>query len=232
MKRYTLPLITLSVVYAGFLAHAQGTFQNLDFEATTVSGPPQESVPLGTALPGWSAFGYTPSYGTTVLTTVWFNSISLGGPGVSLMDTNVGSGLTPIQGRYSVLLFGGGATLLYSAGISQIGLVPTNARTLLMDVISVPSNPPFIVTLGGETLNMVAQQTFPGYTLYGGDITTLAGQVATLTVSQPPRVGVQPSGIELDNIQFSSVPTPEPNALGLLCLGALLSGRRLFRRRR
>jgi hypothetical protein len=208
----------------------QGTFVNLDFESTSLSGPPQINVPVETALPGWSAFIYAPSFGTTVLATVVYDEISIGGPAISLMDAHIAGGLTPLQGTYSVLLFGGGSNPLYSAGISQTGLVPPPARTLLIDVQTGVSR--FGVALGGQTVNMLALETFPGYTRYGGDITLLAGQVSTLTISQPPAVGVQPSELELDNIQFSNLPMPEPNVSGLLAVGAAMIGRKLRRRLR
>jgi hypothetical protein len=222
--------LLLLVIATG--AHAQGTFQNLDFESANVSGAPQ-SVPVGTALPGWTAFAYTTNIGTVVLPTVWYNGISLGGAGISLVDSN-NIGFSPLQGKYSVKLFGGGTIgALTSVGISQSGLVPAGSRTLLVDVL-LSWGPPFGVTLGGETVNMVAQQTFPGYTRYAGDITSLAGQVATLIISEPPALTAwsQPSAIELDNIQFSPVPIPEPGLLGLFALGALLVGTRHLNRRR
>jgi hypothetical protein len=212
--------------------HPQGTFANLDFESTSLSGPPQLNVPADTALPGWSAFIYTPSFGTTVLSTVWYDEVSLGGAAISLMDANIALGLTPLQGTYSVLLTGGGSIPRYSAGISQTGLVPVGARTLLIDILTSPFQPPFTVTLGGETISMVAEETFPGYTRYGGDITSLGGQVAALTISQPPAAGLDSTGIELDNIKFSNEPIPEPNVLGLLAVGAAILGRELRRRSR
>jgi len=159
-----------------------------------------------------------------MVTRVWYDTLSLGGNAISVMDANIGYSLTPIQGSYSVLLFGGGNTVLYSAAISQTGLVPSSARTILVDVSSWTPDaiPPSFVTLGGQSIDMVPVEKFATYTRYGGDITPFAGQVAGLNIIEPPAVGVQPSLLELDNIMFSSEAIPEPSVFGLSALGAVL----------
>ncbi|MDD5139103.1 MAG: PEP-CTERM sorting domain-containing protein [Verrucomicrobiales bacterium] len=69
-----------------------------------------------------------------------------------------------------------------------------------------------------------ALSTGPNYTLYGGDISGFAGQTTQMTFSD---VGIFANFWNIDNIQFSSSPIPEPSMLALCILGALLLG---FRR--
>ncbi|HEY3854007.1 MAG TPA: PEP-CTERM sorting domain-containing protein [Verrucomicrobiae bacterium] len=76
---------------------------------------------------------------------------------------------------------------------------------------------------------MVPLQTFPNYTVYGGDISDWAGQTALLDITQlaPPTGNQQfsPSGVQLDDITFSPNPitvTPEPDALALMGVGGVL----------
>jgi hypothetical protein len=160
---------------------------------------------------------------------VWYDGISLGGALISVIDSNAPA-FKPLQGMYSAFLFGGGPAGLTSATISQTGLVPAGTESLLFDAYV--SGASFIVTLGGQAINMTALQTFSNYSLYGGNIpTTLAGQTETLSFTEPPPIGVPPSFFELDNIQFSNSFVPEPSTLSLFVLGAVLLGWRVLGRR-
>jgi hypothetical protein len=78
----------------------------------------------------------------------------------------------------------------------------------------------FAVTLGGQTLDMVALQVFSSYTLYGANISSFSGQTEQLSITAPPTAS--PNEVELDDIVFSSSPIPEPGVLGLSSLGVLL----------
>jgi hypothetical protein len=220
-----------SIIFAAALfafanwASAQG-FINLDFECADVSGySPVSGVPTSSALPGWTAF-FANASGTNVTSQVVYDGLSLGGAVISIVDTNarIGPRVLPIQGNYSVALFGGGfGTNLYSAGISQTGLVPAGTRSLLLDAGVYFA--PLVVTLGGQTIDMTPLETFANYTLYGGNIPSdLAGQSETLSLIEPPPTGVPPSYSVLDNIQFLSSPIPEPNAFALIALGSLSLG--------
>lgn len=208
---------------------AQG-FLNLNFESANPSGHPPNSsdVPVTSAFPGWSVSYGTPGVGTNAASTVWYDGLSLGGAFVSVNDTNTGSGFVPLQGRYSAYLFGGlssGGNPTYST-ISQTGLVPNGTLSLLMDVK--PWNG-FSVSLGGQTINMVALQTFSSYTLYGGDISAFAGQSVQLSITAPPTS--IPNGVLLDDIVFSPSSVPEPSTLALGALGTLLLGFRRWRQK-
>ena len=199
---------------------AQG-FLNLDFEAANVSGysPGDGAVPLANALPGWGAI-YTSSINTDITSQVGYDAISLGGAVITIIDSI--SGIPPISGDYSALLYGGGSNPLYSSTISQTGLVPAGTRSLLVDAKF--SGASFIVNVGGQAVRMVELQAFPTYNLYGGDISSLAGQTVALSFTEPPSTGVQPSSLLLDNILFSSQAIPEPGVSGLLALGVVALG--------
>jgi hypothetical protein len=191
-------------------------FQNLNFESAKLSGysPGSQNVPTSAALPGWSAY-FTTSTLTNQVAQNWYDDISLGGVAISVNDTNTGFGFVPIQGRYSAYLFGGSGN--GSAVISQTGLVPSGAKSLLMDVNQYFG---FIVTLGGQTINMVPLQVFSNYTLYGGDVSSFSSQLSLLSITAPP-TGV-PNPVLLDNIQFSAESIPEPTGRALFTFGALL----------
>jgi len=77
---------------------------------------------------------------------------------------------------------------------------------------------------------MLPMTTFPSYTLYGGDISSFAGQVATLSVTEAaPAHGLPyPSYLFLDDIRFVTI--PEPRFSALCVLGSLLIGMRVLGR--
>jgi hypothetical protein len=223
---------------AGLSGHAQGTFQNLNFEAASIpSGTQPSLLPISSALPSWGAYwasnpGATPVM-SNALTQVSYDYFSLGGAVVSVLDTNVGLGFVPLQGSYSAALFGGQGV---GATIYQFGLVPTGTRSLQLSAYSF--GPSLIVTLGGQVINMVplsvvSRSGFPAsYTIYGGDISSFAGQAEQLSITEPGPSSNPPSELFLDNIVFSPDAAPEPSVFGLSALGALLVGTRALKQRR
>jgi hypothetical protein len=202
------------------------SFTNLNFESANIpnSTPPNSPIPISAGLPGWSGY-FASSTESNQATQVSYDGISGGGVVISVVDTNVGfSFFNPIQGNYSAYLFGGFGPgeendTLYSAEISQTGLVPNGTKSLLIDAYV--SGASFIVTLGGQTIDMTPLQTFSNYTLYGGDISSFAGDVEALSFTEPPAADEQPSMFKLDNIVFSPGPVPEPGVSGLSALGGL-----------
>ena len=192
-------------------ANAQGTFGNLAFESANI--PP--GTQISTMIPATNAF---PKWSSTA--PVYYDGLSTGGAIISIIDSNVGAGFQPLQGNYSVFLFGGpgGPTTL-----SQTGLVPVGTESLLVDLAG-SGIPLLIVSLGGQTIQMVPVATSANYTQYGGDISAFAGLQAQLSFTEQPPVGVPPSVLELDNVLFSTSPVPEPGTMALLFTGALLLG--------
>jgi hypothetical protein len=211
-----------------FSVGAQGTFQNLNFEEANVSGyQPDGMIPTTAAFPGWEVFS-TGAGGTTPLSSVWYDGFSLGGALVSIIDDH--PPLSPLDGNYSALLFGGGPEQnLSSVSIGQTGTVPTGTQSIQFD--GNVSGASFTVTLGNTTIDMVPLQSFAHYDLWGGNIpASMAGQSETLTITEPPPIGTSPpSMLELDDISFSpQAVIPEPNPLALAGIGGVLFA--LYRR--
>jgi hypothetical protein len=145
-------------------------------------------------------------------------------------STSVGpdwSSVSIIQGQYTAVLQAGGNP--YGAGgvnasLSQIGLVPTNANSILVEI----AGGNFVLSFAGQTIPLSAIQSGPNYTLYGGDISLFAGQVGELRVSTLSPSG---SGFLFDAITFSSEAIPEPLSVLLTTFGALLLWPLLKRKR-
>jgi hypothetical protein len=217
---------------AGLSGHAQGTFQNLNFESASVPGgtQPGSLLPISSAFPGWSAYAASPEIGmSNAVTQIPYDDFSLGGSVISVLDANTGLGFAPLQGNYSAALFGGSFPPWYT--IYQAGLVPAGTRSLQLAAYSVGAS--FVVKLGAEAVNMVPLSTvsrsgFPGsYTIYGGDMSSFAGQAVQLSITELPPSGTSPSELFLDNIVFSENWVPEPGTWELVMCGvAVFASRR------
>jgi hypothetical protein len=214
---FTFALLLIST-QAGF---SQG-FVNLDFESakviplTTGGFFPPYSVATTNAVPGWSVY-----YGSSQQSQITYNDPALGSTFTWLVATN---GLQ-ISGNFSVQLQGGGT--FPSASISQTGLVPNGTASLQFEAQSslaaIPGS--LLVSLGGQNIPFFALSTGPNYTLFGGDVSAFAGQIAQLTFSA---LQGGANNWTLDNIQFSPSAVPEPSTLALGALVTLLLGFRRF----
>jgi hypothetical protein len=194
---------------------AQG-FLNMDFESANVSGyPVGGEISAADAFPGWTVGGSG--------TFVFYNGFSVGAPAVTLVGPDLpnGSGLTPLEGSYSVLLvyFGiaGSAPTL-----SQTGLIPVGTESINFLVGSYDSDA--VVTLNGVNIPLVS---ISGGRL-AGNVSAFAGMVAQLTFSTTSNGPYTPNELYFDDVQFSTSSVPEPSEFTLTALGALLLG---FRRR-
>jgi hypothetical protein len=190
----------LLIVFANLVMSASlrgQEFTNLNFESANVAFT-TGGLAMSNALPGWSS-----SWGTNLidynpsLLAVW--------PPIALL----GSNKFVLVGNFDVYL-------AYDISISQTGLVPNGAQTLLF----AETSPSLLASLGGLNLSFVAISNAinsfgTSYTIYGADISAFAGNTETLTFS--PTLG---SAGFLDGIQFSSLPIPEPSAISFLCLGS------------
>ena len=229
MKNKLISIIfTAALLSLAESCFAQG-FMNLNFESANVSGysPPSFSVPITNALPGWSgSYSNSTSGGGFATTQAAYDLMTLGNF-IEVIDTNFV--YNPLQGNYSAVLFwgggNGGGPTFYSSTISQTGLVPAGTASLLFDAFA--AGAPFIVTLGGETINVTPLQTFSNYTLYGGNVPSImAGQSETLSFTETADSVNQAGLFELDNIQFSTQSIPEPSTFALAAFGAMLLGLR------
>jgi hypothetical protein len=181
-------------------------FTNLDFESARViiiigpGFPPK--IDISNAVPGWS--------------------VSNLGNKIPWVDYNLlapfgseGSNQWVLDGHFSFYLGSGENT------ISQTGLVPSGAESLLFDATSSS----VLVSLGGQNLSFMAisnavNASGLGYTVYGANISGFAGQVETLTFFGNNQNANNNGGVGLDDIQFSPEAVPEPSAISFLCLGS------------
>lgn len=237
MKTIKLVFLSFLICVSPWFARAQGTFQNLGFEAATLIPIPGDlygSVEFGSAFPGWTC-----TVGGQPWNSVLFNNTFLDSSGISIIDSNgqvfaSGTNVRVIAGRYSAVLQAG--WLLGSPGwpadvtLSQSSLVPVSAESLRFRAYTKLVSP-FVVSLGGQQLPLVILDTSPGYTVYGANIHAWQGQHAGLdfTISAQ-RPHIDNSYVLLDAIQFSTQPIPEPAVGTFLGVTALVFTRRLFQR--
>ena len=126
-----------------------------------------------------------------------------------------------LDGSFSVYLYGGSTAS--SASISQTGLVPAGAESLLFEAQNDGgvSGGALSVSLGGQNIPFFAVSTGSNYTLYGGNVSAYAGKSELLMFSA---LQGENNAWEIDDIQFSPMAAPEPGVLGLLGMGGLLFG--------
>ncbi len=205
--------LTLLLSAAGVTG--QGTFQNLDFENGTfvpVGGDPY-TVVWSDAMPGWTGY-----LGTNQATEILHNDTTLDTASMSIYGPDYPSaGL--FSGHNFVKLMTGldpsGSGYVVSPVLAQTGALPGSVRS-----IEFLSNEPyaigFLVSFGGHGIALsLLLTTSNGRYIWGGDISSLAGQTGELRF-----LGTG----YLDNIQFSNQSVPEAGGPGLWALGALLVG--------
>ena len=207
-------------------APAQGTFQNLDFEAATISPTqPPGFVSSTVGLPGWAVY-----LGANQQTQIGFNNPALGSTWVSLIGTNNPYGLSSIEGNFSVLLQAGADPIHISPQLpvflGQTGLVPSTAHSIRFK--AVPQDGTLGISLSGAAIPYFYVSSGPGYSEYAGDISAYAGTLAQLEISLQPSYGPGYNMWYLDSIEFSNLTVPEPTTAALL----LASGSFLLRFRR
>lgn len=216
MKTTELSIACLTLLCASCSIRAQGLI-NLNFEnASFVVDPngtfPPYSVYASNAIPGWTAY-----LGGVPQTDVLSNDTTLALAAVSLEGTNPALFALPaFQGRWSIFLQGffGQTNSGYpaTASIGQTGQIPFTAQSLFfwgnLSLSGVTND--FSVSFNGQDLPLIAISNALNYTVYGADISAFAGKSGELLFT-----AYQNTYAELDNIQFSSIPVPEPSALAL-----------------
>ena len=200
-------LIALSIVQ---VVSGQG-FVNLDFESAAIVPDPNHPFSVyiyaSDAFPGWTAY-----VNAVPQTDVLYNAAPVGFSAVTLQGTN--GVISALAGMYSACLYGQGTA------IGQTGQIPPSAQSLVFWGTSSTVQ----VSFNGHTLSYFGTGSTANYTIYAADISAYAGQSGQLLFNEP---FVAPGMI--DNIQFSSSPIPEPNALGLFGIGTLIIWWRITR---
>ena len=189
-------------------------FLNLGFNSAQLSGYTSgEYVPATSAIPGW--LGYI---GTNPQTTVLYNDLTIGEAAIAILGTNSPS-VSPIPGNcYTVVLQ---ASLEDNASIAQTALIPGTAESIFFTA-SAPYSSGWQVSVAGQDISVFQTSALGGNIyVYEGNISAFAGQTDQLQFTALAG-GSSPVNMELDAIQFSSSPVPEPGVMGLCALGGLL----------
>jgi hypothetical protein len=210
--RSKISILLLAICQNGW---AQG-FINLNFENAAITPVVPNYIYASNSISGWTAYLNGISQDG-----IFFDAVSADGAIVCLEDTNASRlGHTPLQGTYSVLLegasdvFGNNPT---AASIGQTGRIPNTAESLTFYLGDLYGN--FQVSFNGLPLSFTAISNTLNYTIYGVDISSYAGQIGQLLFTAPLQTDAM-----LDNIQFSSLPIPEPTAFALGMLGVFILG--------
>ena len=215
-----------------YLARAQGTFQNLDFEGAfnlPVLNPPSSTalVPMANALPGWTQY----INGTNLESLVIYNGVSGGAAAISLLTSNTANSTFPVLGgNYTVTIAAGQFPPLTSTvptAIAQTSLVPVTALSLRFSAKGFVDD--LAVSFNGQEIPFFLLQALPNYGIYGCDVSTIRGLPGELRFTERP-LSNPFSKTLLDDIFFSNQPIPEPSAIGLFALGASFVAWRLRKR--
>ncbi len=221
MKFIRLTCLAFACTAAFTNADGQG-FVNLNFEAATIQPDPSnpyypDAVYSSNAIPGWSTTG-----GFLGPNDIGYNLFSLGSTHITLVGTN--ATIRAIDGKFGVFLYGGDTAS--SVTLSQTAILPADAASILFKAqYSGAPGGILLVSVGGQNIPFSSISTGSDYTLYGGNVSAFAGQSEQLVFS----VLAGENFWNIDDIQFSSTPVPEPHGLCLLSAGALLLGRRIGR---
>jgi hypothetical protein len=210
--------------------HAQGTFQNLAFEASTVpplaNGQSGGSVLMSAAFPNWTGY-----WGTNVAPSAFHNDLSIGGVSISILGP---SNSVILEGNFTATLQAGGlfsSLPVYPASLAQTGTLPSGIHSIMF--YSAFTRPE--ITFNGQVIpiglvGFGVSGTGTAYEILGGDISAFAGQNGELRFTSYASQGQFGSLTYLDNIFFSNQPIPEPSVFGLLGFVALLLGLRTHAR--
>jgi hypothetical protein len=229
-KCAAIAVLIVAITFETSTIYGQG-FMNLNFEQASVAPAPlnytpsdaQNPICAASALPYW-----TVTEDGTVCTAVWGEPVALDETSVAL----VAASANPIQGNYSVQLsaYADAPSDLYrSSSISQTGLIPIGTQSIQFLIASptnagsVPPNP--TMTLNGSPISLSVVSQSGGVMTMGGNVSAFAGDTATLAFLCQATTGASFPANEnyfnLDNIQFSTSPVPEPSEIALTALGAL-----------
>jgi hypothetical protein len=220
MKILALSVLALSCTNEFRNALAQGTFQNLGFEAVrnVPLFDPQAHpwyMPAADALPGWACY-----VGSEQIHSVLYNNFTLDAAALGVASSTAAfvPNALPV-GVYSLSLQAGIATsgVYSSASIAQVGQIPSDAKSIrFRGYEQVTGGIGFSVTFGGNPIPLTTIMTGDDVKLYGGDISRFAGESGELRITSISHFSY------LDGLVFSPVAVPEPPTSALLLGGLTL----------
>lgn len=201
-------LIAMLLSFA-WIASGQGFF-NLDFEDADLTGySPGNGVPASSAFPGW----------TVNAPYILYDNFSLSGASISIIDTESSYRGYTIQGSYYADFEPANtpeSPFYQSISLGQTGTIPvgTESITFWGNIGGLQ------ITFDGQSLAFSEIGSTANYNIYGANISQFAGDTGQLLFTMPPH-SIDPGlySAQLDNIQFSSSPIPEPGTFALLGLG-------------
>ncbi|HEX8521491.1 MAG TPA: hypothetical protein VF669_04485 [Tepidisphaeraceae bacterium] len=196
-------------------------FVNLDFEQAVVPAGTGEGslISASGAVPGWTA------QTGSVDTPIFYNARPSDNYCMVLYDGSTTGEVPPPQGNYKVTLYSEVTNHLPPAtpSLFQNGDVPQEAKSLQFLISFFDSEP--VVLINGQQLPAVdLGGVAPFYEKFAVNIQSFAGQLVKLEFNS----GI--AGYSLDAVSFSTQAVPEPAALALLSILALLIVRREARR--
>jgi hypothetical protein len=147
---------------------------------------------------------------------------------VSILGTN---GFPPaLDGNFSIYLYGG--LTAPAASISQTAVVPVSAESILFKAQNDGGvlGGTLLVSLGSQNISFSAISTGSNYTLYGGNIPSAFDNQSEQLMFSALEGGN--NFWNIDDIQFSSSPVPEPSVFALAVLSGLAFGLVKNRQRR
>ena len=218
-------LFVLMLLFGAISTHGQSDFQNLDFElANLPTLPPGQlggSVLTVDGMPGWTTF-----VGVVQVTSILHNQEYLDTASVSVLGPNYAYG--PIlEGQYTGFLqagydpFSTSLSDRASASISQTGTVPLGTESI--HITTGANTTGLQITFAGFLIPLVVIESTPNYSIFAGDFSSVAGSSGELQLTALPVAFYNGfNRIYLDDIQFSSIPIPEPSTPSLFVLGVLL----------
>ncbi len=222
MKTAKLLTVCLTLFCTNSSIRAQGfinlNFENASFTVDPAGAFPPYSVFASNAIPGWTAY-----LDGIPQMDILSNEATAGSAMVSLQGTNPPIYFEPflepaLQGEWSIFLQGFFGTTNNSypltASIGQTGRIPADANSLTFWAYFPYSNDTFSVSFNGRDLSWFVVSNALNYSVCAVDISAYAGQTGQLLFNAG-----RFTYVELDNIQFSSLPIPEPGVFSLVCLG-------------
>jgi hypothetical protein len=196
---------------------------NLGFESAVIDTPVNDEVPSSDAIPSWNVYSFDPGW-------VGYDTMSAGSYCVSIHDGKGGIfDFNPLQGQYSLLLQTQFGPTNIDAWISQTGDIAAgiNSIMFLCDTVSPP-----IVSLNGTVISTSIYSVGPTVNASHGPVDTYVGDIRAFSGQQNVELRFESNGYNtLDGICFSTVVVPEPTALALLAVAALVTFAHIVRRR-
>jgi hypothetical protein len=210
------------------------SFINLNFESANVSNPDiYHSVPFTNAFPGWQAykteFGYVSGGGP--VNRGYYNAADLDQVTIGIYDTNANPFYAhPVFGNYTAYIEADlGSMTACSLDLYQTGLVPTDAQSVRFRTTSYSSlngvSAQFTLYMNGFPIPFAPITVQSNSVGWAADISPYANTLSELRFRFSASYPASPThvffAVGLDNINFTSLPAPEPSSTLQLCLGLL-----------